>query len=383
MKNKPFVEYFKAIKGLDPSESTELTLRKPLDDLLNALASSDKLRCQIIHEPKRHGELGAPDFKIKSQEAIIGYLETKKTDENLDAILQSEQIIKYKKLSGNIILTNYLEFIWLKEDSIAGRETLCYSSDVGSRRAKLDNDKADKVAKLISGFLSTPPQNLAKTKDLAEALAVRCHTLRDFLLEELERQKREDQQGRLHGLYDEFQKNVFNELKLKEFADAFAQTLGYGLFLAKLNVETTDEITLKNAKNYVPGNFKLIRELMDFLKELNREEYSDIKWLIEEILSIMNTLDTSAIHESLAFTERRGRFPNEEDDLLFSRDPYVYFYEDFLKAYDKDIREARGVYYTPPPVVNFIIRSVNDILKNTFDIQEGLADDKEPVKYFV
>ena len=90
----------------------------------------------------------------------------------------------------------------------------------------------------------------------------------------------------------------------------------------------------------------------------------------------MNTLDLAALREDLAFSKRQGRlFPQtEEERLLFAKDPYVYFYEGFLKAYDKDMRKSRGVYYTPPPVVNFIVRAVNDILKSTFGIKAGLAD---------
>ena len=152
--------------------------------------------------------------------------------------------------------------------------------------------------------------------------------------------------------------------------------LGYGLFLARLNSGNGSPVSLRNAKQYIPTNFELIRELVDFLDELDKEEYREIKWLIEEILSIMNNLDLAALREDLAFSKRQGRlFPQtEEERLLFAKDPYVYFYEIFFKAYDKKMRKGRGVYYTPPPVVNFIVRAVNDILKSTFGIQTGLAD---------
>ena len=211
---------------------------------------------------------------------------------------------------------------------------------------------------------------------MAAALALRCQELRQFLTAELIRQEQEDQRGKLFGLYGVFKRDVFHELDLAGFADAFAQMLGYGLFLARLNSGNGAPISLNNAKQYIPTNFELIRELVDFLDELDREEYRDIKWLIEEILSIMNNLDLAALREDLAFSKRQGRlFPQtEEERLLFAKDPYVYFYEGFLKAYDKDMRKSRGVYYTPPPVVNFIVRAVNDILKSTFGIQTGLAD---------
>lgn len=374
-----FFDYFKAIKETDLSDATEYTLRTPLHNLLDALAKDRKPPPKIIPEPKRDKtKLGAPDFKVKLHEAIVGYVETKKVSENLDTVLKSEQIAKYKKLSGNIILTNYWKWILLKDGHVAETATLCSLDDAVNHRAKLDPDKADKVAELIAGFLSTPPQKLADSKKLAYALAVRCHDLRDFLFEELKRQQKERQEGRLHGLYAAFQKDVFHKLELKEFADAFAQTLGYGLFLAKMNAGGLTAINLQNAKNYIPANFELIRELVDFLDELDREEYQSINWLVEEILSILNTLELTAIHETLAFTPRQGRLypPTEEERLLFAKDPYVYFYENFLKDYDKDTRKARGVYYTPRPVVNFIVRAVNDLLKDAFGINDGLAAHK-------
>ena len=374
----PLSPYFNAIKHLDTAEGTEHTLRGALENLLNAIAADEDRDVTVIHEPKRDkARLGAPDFKIKLYEAILGYLETKPIGENLDTVLQSDQIAKYKRLSGNLILTDYLEWIWLRDGEIIKRETLCYPSDAGNRRARLDPDKAEKVAKLITGFLAFPPANLGNTNILSRALAVRCHDLRDFLLEELERQEKEHQEGRLYGLYVVFKEEVFQELALKEFADAFAQTLGYGLFLAKLNAGETTAVTLGNAQRYIPTNFALLRELVDFLDELDQDEYRGIRWLVEEILSIMNTLDLIAIHEDLTFSKRSSQLPPTTDERqLFAKDPYVYFYEDFLKAYDKDTRKGRGVYYTPPPVVNFIVRAVNDILKDAFGISHGLADRK-------
>lgn len=370
-----FAPYFKAIKELDVAEATEHTLRGPLENLLKFLAARADANIAVIHEPKRDAsQLGAPDFKFKVHEAILGYLENKKIDESLDAVLQSTQIAKYKQLSNNIVVTNYLEWVWLKDGYIAKRETLCYRSDVGRRRARLDPDKAEKVAELIGGFLSALPQKLGDAKKLAAALAMRCHDLCAFLRAELERQEREPPPGRLYGLYAFFTEAVFHELSLDEFANAFAQTLGYGLFLAKLNAEA-DAVTLQNAKNHIPANFALIRELVGFLDELERPEYQDIKWLLEEILGIMNALDLAAIHADLAFA-KGARHCTEEERLLFDKDPYVYFYENFLSAYDKETRKGRGVYYTPPPVVSFIVQAVEDILKQTFGVRQGLADRK-------
>jgi type I restriction-modification system DNA methylase subunit len=208
---------------------------------------------------------------------------------------------------------------------------------------------------------------------------VRSRLLRDALTRELIRQQKEHEEGRLFGLYRAFQKQVFAELKLKEFADAFAQTLAYGLFLAKLSADTA-QVTLGNARKHVPASFGLIRELVNFLEELDKDEYADVRWLVNEILSIINGLKLADIHEDLSFRHRRVRrgirAKSEEEARLFERDPFVFFYEDYLTKYDSTTRKSRGVYYTPPPVVNFIVRAIDDTLVNTFAIADGLADRK-------
>lgn len=374
-----FKSYFTQIKIYDPCDATEHTLRPALHNLLIILAEQKNPKIKVIPEPKRdESGKGAPDVKFKIGESILGYLENKKTDVNLDHVLKSSQIAKYKKLSDNLILTNYLEWIWLKDGTVIGRETLASMSDISNHKAQLDHDKAAKVSILIANFLSTTPKGIARVETLALALATRCHNLREFLTEELIRQEKEHREGRLFGLFNVFKKDVFHELSLAGFADAFAQMLGYGLFLARLNGGLKTSITLSNAKHYIPTNFELIGELVNFLDELDKPEYNRIKWLVEEILSLMNTLNLASIEEDLSFTKHQGKIwtQTEEERLLFAKDPYVYFYEDFLKAYDKDMRKSRGVYYTPPPVVNLIIRAINVILKETFGIKQGLADRK-------
>ncbi len=372
-----FQVYFACLKSLDLREATEHTLRPALHNLLAAQVEGTLV--QVVPEPKRdESGRGAPDVKFKIGACILGYLENKKPETALDPVVRSDQIKKYAQLSDNLLLTNYLEWLWLREGIVVQRATLAAISDLGNPKARLNPDKAENVRQLIAGFLSVPPKGISTAKDLAESLATRCHTLRAFMDDELVRQEKEDQRGRLFGLFSVFKRDVFHELSLAGFADAFAQMLGYGLFLARLNSEGQGPVTLVTAKKYIPVNFELIRELVNFLDELDAPEYGRIKWIVEEILHLMNTLDLGAIQDDLTFTARQGRLfsPSEEERLLFARDPYIYFYEGFLKAYDSHLRKSRGVYYTPPPVVDFIVRAVNDVLKETFGIKEGLADRK-------
>lgn len=377
--NNIFDRYLLALRKNPVDEKTEHTDRPALEALLQALADETQKGINVQHEPKRVTNKGAPDFKISKGALILGYVENKKIGEPLDKVLKSEQIAKYKTLSQNIIITDYLHFAWINKDGIQ-RESLCHETDLENRKFRLRDDRVEAVRNLLHGFFSAAPEGIGRAQQLALALATRSKLLRDYLGEELIRQQKEHTEGRLYGLFQIFHDQVFHELTLKEFADAFAQMLAYGLFLARLN-SNSKPVTLHNAREYVPGSFRLIRELVDFLTELDKDEYRDVRWVVEEVLSIVNGLDLPAIHEDLSFRQRKAishkvRAADEEEHRLFERDPFIYFYEDYLKAYDPGMRKSRGVYYTPPPIVNFIVRAVDDILKESFGIIDGLADHK-------
>jgi hypothetical protein len=379
-----FDTYLKALAAGYREGGTEHTGRTALENLLNAFkADALQPRIQVQHEGGREGDKGAPDFKIKRDGMILGYVEVKTIGENLDKILKSDQIKKYRTLSDNIIVTDYLHFIRIDgTGKVLGRAELAYPSDLVGRTLRVAPEKAEAVSKVLTAFFSEPPQGLGRAQQLALALATRSKMLRDFLTEELIRQEKVNREGRLHALFDVFREQVFHELSTKEFADAFAQMLAYGLFLAKLNAKDDDVVALDNVRKFIPGSFRLIRELVRFLEEMQEAEYDDVKWVIDEILSIVNGLAIANIREDLSFRNRKAvnrkvRAGDEEEHRLFERDPFIYFYEDFLKAYDKDTRKGRGVYYTPPPVVNFIVRAVDDILKDTFKIADGLADHRK------
>jgi hypothetical protein len=391
-----FERYLMALRKTPLEDQTEHTGRSALENLLQAIADSvaDDL---VVHQetkqktiksnPDANGPVAekkaAPDFKVtKGGTLILGYVENKAIGENLDKVLKSEQIAKYKSLfvdSPNIILTDYLRFIWIGKHGTQ-QELLCHAVDFENPKCLPSAESVAGVSKILRSFFSNAPQRIGDSEQLALALAMRSKLLHDYLGEELVRQEQEHKEGRLYGLYQIFRDQVFHELQLNEFADAFAQMLAYGLFLARFNSES-HPITLHNAREYVPGSFRLIQELVDFLTDLEKNEYRDVRWVVEEVLSLLNALDLAAIHRALSFRHRRSisrrvRATNEEEHRLFERDPFIYFYEDYLRAYDKETSKARGVYYTPPPVVNFIVRAVDDLLKKSLGIASGLADHK-------
>ena len=152
--------------------------------------------------------------------------------------------------------------------------------------------------------------------------------------------------------------------------------LAYGLFLARLNSDS-QPVTLQNAREYVPGSFRLIRELVDFLNELEKDEYRDVRWVVEEVLSIVNGLNLAAIHEDLSFRQRKAisrkvRAADEEEaPAVRARSLHLLLRRLSHAPTTRRLRKSRGVYYTPPPIVNFIVRAVDDILKESFGIADG------------
>jgi hypothetical protein len=184
-----FEQYLLALRKTPIDEKTEHTDRAALQLLLQALADRCGSGTSVQHEPKRVTNKGAPDFKIASRGLILGYVENKAIGENLDKVLKSDQITRYKTLSQNIILTDYLHFIWINKDGIR-RETLCHATDLENPRFRLKEDRIAPVAALLQAFFSTPPEGIGRAQQLALALATRSKLLHDYLGEELVRQER-------------------------------------------------------------------------------------------------------------------------------------------------------------------------------------------------
>ncbi|WP_423907685.1 type ISP restriction/modification enzyme [Candidatus Spongiihabitans sp.] len=346
----PINEYLKAIGALADSEATEFSFRTPVENMLETLAP---LGFKILQEPSRIRDIGAPDFLITNRAAAtVGYVECKKPGENLQVLAKSAQMERYRSLSPNIILTDYSRFMLLHDGKVIREEML-------SKQA----DAKQKVVELITQFFTADAQKIGTAKDLANALAVRCGWLRHRLEQSLRHE-----QTRLHGLMSAFKEVIYTDIDSDQFADALAQTLVYGLLMAKLKAPDDAAVDLYNVEKFIPQNFALIREITGFLKTMEESDHAEINYLVQDILATVNAMDRAAVTESMSYRNRRGL--GDEDD------PYIYFYENFLAAYDTKLREQRGVYYTPPPVVRFIVRAVDKTLRTCFKLPAGLANEQ-------
>lgn len=353
-------EYLEGIKDLTP-ESNELTHRAFLQILLKGLKDNFNKEFKIEHEPKKDKQGGQPDFRVSYQGLNIGYIENKRVGTNLNQLLKSDQILKYLELNPNLMLTDYLNFVWVGKDEenkpSIKREISIASLEELSKPLKPNPQTERDLIELFKSFFNHEAAPITNAKDFANALSAPTKYLKDALIQ----YQKDDQ---VSSIFKNFKEYLYEELSFEDFSDAFAQTLTYSLFLAKLN-HPFEKIDFNNVRSSIPKNFAVIREMADFLKKL--DAIKEIQWLLNEILSLINHVDMDSIIK----------------DLNDDKDPYLHFYETFLSAYDPKLREKKGVYYTPDSVVKFIINALDSLLKTHFkDAPLGLksALDNENIK---
>ncbi|GAA6845515.1 DNA methyltransferase [Helicobacter pylori] len=352
-------EYLESIKDITDKKN-ELTHRLSLHNLLNRLKDNFNKEFKIEHEPKK--EQGSqPDFRVSFQGLNIGYIENKRVGVNFRQLLKSDQILKYLELNPNLMLTDYLNFMWVGKDEnnapLIKKEISVASLDELSKPLKPKPQTERDLIELFKSFFNHEATPITNAKDFATHLSPRTRYLKDALIKYQEKTQ-------VSSIFNNFKEYLYEELSFEDFSDALAQTLTYSLFLAKLN-HPFEKINLDNVRSSIPKNFAVIREMADFLKKL--DEIQEIQWLLNEILSSINHVDMDSILK----------------DLNDDKDPYLHFYETFLSAYDPKLRESKGVYYTPDSVVKFIINALDRLLKTHFkDAPLGLksALDNENIK---
>ncbi len=355
-------EYLESIKDLT-LEKNEFTHRHFLHNLLDKLKNHFNKEFKIEHEPKRD-QGSQPDFRISYQGLNIGYIENKRVGTDLRKIVESEkskQILKYLELNPNLMLTDYLNFMWVGKDEnnapLIKKEISVASLDELSKPLKPNPQTERDLIELFKSFFNHEAAPITNAKDFATHLSPHTKYLKDALIKYQEK-------AQVSSIFNNFKEYLYEELSFEDFSDALAQTLTYSLFLAKLN-HPFEKINLDNVRSSIPKNFAVIREMADFLKKL--DEIKEIQWLLNEILSSINHVDMDSILK----------------DLNDDKDPYLHFYETFLSAYDPKLREKKGVYYTPDSVVKFIINALDSLLKTHFkDAPLGLksALDNENIK---
>jgi len=352
--------YLKEISALiHRGDAREESYYPLLAGLLNEWAvQSGRSKIQITVQP-RGTDAGNPDFRIwDGRQHIVGYIEAKSpTIDNLDRIEESEQFTRYRDTFPNLILTNFLEFRLYRQGKLVKKALLGRPFAAHRLRLVPPLEQPEELNLLLEQFFAFSLPRVLDAETLARELARRTRFLRDEVIARQLQQELADQTGTLAGFYEAFRQYLITTLTPEDFADLYAQTITYGLFAAR--TRTTGEFNRRLAYDNIPHTIGILRDIFRYISLEDLPE--PMEWIIDDIAEVLSVTDVKNILHQY-FHEGRGS------------DPVVHFYETFLAVYDPETRERRGVYYTPEPVVSYIVRSVNKILKDRFNRQEGLAN---------
>ncbi|MCF7803829.1 MAG: N-6 DNA methylase [Candidatus Marinimicrobia bacterium] len=337
-------------------DAREETFYPALETLITSLgAKLGHSNIDVTTLPKRT-EAGNPDFRVwDGSHRITGYIEAKTPDSDLRKIEDSEQLQRYRSTFPNVILTDFFEYRLYKDGELVDKVSIGrpYVAMELGETPPLEN--IEEFLELFRAFFSHSVPKTLRASSLAKELAKRTRFLEHIIEYELV----ENEHKELTGFYKAFQQFLIAGLQKSEFADLYAQTVTYGMFAARTRVGQDDTFTRRNAKEFIPKTIGILRDVFEFISY--HELPQNIGWIVDDLAEVLNAADIRKILKRY-LDEGKGK------------DPIIHFYETFLSEYNPALREQRGVYYTPEPVVKYIVRSVHQILKEEFDKPLGLAD---------
>lgn len=343
----------KTIQG----DHTEGSYYGSIEQLFSNYPLEKGRKTNVTTLPKKT-DAGNPDFRVwDGENFIVGYIEAKNPGANLDQWETSEQLQRYLTTFPNVILTNFYEFRLYREGIEMHRATIARYHTARQLKSKPVLENLSDFEKLADAFYSFKLPKTFTAESLATQLAKRTSFLRDILSNQLD-EEMPLKKGDLYGYYQAFQEYLIPSLTPESFADLYAQTITYGLFAAR--TRNTGEFTRKNAYDYIPHTTGILRDVFRYISLGNPSEQMSVT--IDEISAVLNVADVNSIMDQF-YKQGKGE------------DPIIHFYETFLNQYDPSTREKRGVYYTPEPVVKYIVRSVHEILKSEFNMPDGLANE--------
>lgn len=335
--------------------ATEHTFRGDLQQLIESLVPT----IRATNEPKRQS-CGAPDYILTKKDIPVGFIEAKDIgDKDLEGAKKTgnkEQFDRYKASLNNLIFTDYLDFHLYRDGQFVMKISI---GEITPKGIKPLTENFSSFENFIKEFCTHVGQTIKSSKRLAEMMAGKARLLSEVIEKALTSDETNQEDSTLKDQMKAFKEILIHDITPKGFADVYAQTITYGMFAARLHDRTLPTFSRQEAFELIPKSNPFLKKLFGYIAGLELDER--IKWIVDDLVTIFLACNVEDMLKSY------GKSTKMED-------PIIHFYEDFLSEYDPKLRKARGVWYTPQPVVNFIVRAVDDILKTEFDMPQGLAD---------
>ena len=354
-------EYLQEIaKIYERGNATEHSYRRALAKCMEGLMGG----CVATNEPKRT-EFGSPDYIIEKEmhgkqgelgkplkPLPMGYVEAKDIGAKLSRIEKEEQLMRYRKGFSNFVLTDYLEFRFYRKGE---KQETVRIAEIKDGRIIPQRKNFPTLERLFTNFRGFDDEAIGTWQELTERMADAGKLIRDEVFARaFAKNSRSNIKEQLAG----FRKVLIHDIEAPQFVDIYTQTIVYGLFTARLHDETLSDFSREEARDLIPLSNPFLRQLFDYVCGANFDK--NLVWVLDYLCKIYRDVDLHALIKS--FSKRTS-----------TNDPLIHFYETFLGQYNPKLRKSRGVYYTPEPVVNFIISAIDDCLKKHFDLHEGLA----------
>ncbi|MBV6442900.1 MAG: hypothetical protein EPGJADBJ_04626 [Saprospiraceae bacterium] len=330
----------------------EHAYRSDLELLLRALAPG----VDITNEPANVTDCGNPDFVLMRGAIPVGYIEAKDLGKDLAAKHYREQFDRYRAALDNLIITDYLWFRFYREGQILHEIRI---GELRDGRVVALPGEFSKFQLLVTDFATYTGQTIKSPQKLAELMAAKARLLQDILEKAVSSDEETHANTALKEQFAGFKQVLLHDLTPREFSDLYAQTLAYGLFAARLHDPSLDSFSRQEAANLIPRTNPFLRWLFQQIAGFDMDER--LRPTTDNLADVFRATNVAELLSGY------GRNTRQED-------PVIHFYETFLAAYDPALRKSRGVWYTPEPVVRFIVRAVDDLLKTEFGLRDGLAD---------
>ena len=340
----------------------EHSYRGDLQNLLMAILPD----ILVTNEPARV-QCGAPDYVLTRKDVPIGYIEAKDIGVDLGSKTLKEQFDRYKSGLSNLIFTDYLDFHFYKDGQFITKIAIArieFPSSGGVSEGRGGQiigipENFEQFTNLIQNFALTVSQTIKSPTQLAQMMAGKAKLMADVIEKSLNYDDEQNSRSNIKSQMLSFQQMLIHDINNKSFADIYSQTIAYGMFAARYHDPTLKTFSRQEAATLIPKSNPFLRKLFQDIAGYDLDTRLD--WIVEELVTIFLASDVEQIMRNF------GKSTKQED-------PVVHFYETFLGEYNPALRKARGVWYTPQPVVNFIVRAVDDILKTEFNLPQGLAD---------
>ncbi|MCA3552164.1 MAG: N-6 DNA methylase, partial [Rhodobacter sp.] len=345
-------EFLRQVVGTHKTQrATEHSYRPALKALFDGLCPAE---ITVTNEPKRIA-CGAPDFILQSGDIAVGFVEAKDIGLDLRRMKEAnrDQQKRYLAALPNLIYTNCLDWDFYRNGQLTASVTVAdYLMGIQPRP-----DQYATLENLLRDFIAQRPQTITSPRVLAGIMAGKAGLIKDVLRNALKADA--DLQSDLGDQFRAFREHLIHDITPEDFADIYAETIAYGMFAARLHDPTLDSFSRQEALELLPKSNPFLRNLFSYIAGPNLDDR--IRWIIDDLAKVFQAANVAQIMEGF------GRLTGQND-------PFLHFYETFLAAYNPAKRKARGVWYTPEPVVNFIVRAVDQVLQTEFGLADGLAD---------